>query len=444
MARTIPALVLAVFWPAMLWAEEPSNAGAVESDQPVRYALIVTGSELVEGIYADSHTQFITRTLGPLGAGCRMSVSVGDRREDLLRVLRFAAENAPLIIVTGGLGPSDADLTRPALAEFTGVPLLENGEVLEILADRFSMAAESLPPNIRRQALIPSQGRYLKNRTGSAVGLVFDRPDQVVVALPGPPDELQPMVVEQLVPFLVARFGIHSIGSSIRMRFVGVGESTISQTIHQHLDLPAGLILSYQFEAGRVDLTMAFAGPTGADTGRLVQLEKALREHLGEYLYADDASTLEDCVIRLLEERGVTLSLAEVGSSGAVADALSGAANSERQIVGGLVAPAVPRLAALLDTPTTDLGSSDRESGASAQLIADRIRRKFGADWGVGVSERVRPDQGAPFVWMAVGSPKTGYATRKINLREGRNSQSWLVTAALDFVRRELGRQSIR
>ena len=225
-------------------------AAGAEPSEPieptVEYMMVVTGGELLSGAYADSHTRFVTRTLRPLGFRCLGSMSVDDKRDDIQAALRFASARVGLVIVTGGLGPTDGDITRETLSDYTGVALKEHPAVLTELERRFNTPRGQLRGNLRRQTRVPSRGGYLNNPNGTAVGLVFERELEqeleqarsVIVALPGPPRELRPMVRDELVPYLSRRFGTRLPGAALTLRFVGVGQSRIQQTFEEHAVLP--------------------------------------------------------------------------------------------------------------------------------------------------------------------------------------------------------------
>ena len=321
-------------------------------DKAIDYAIVVTGRELLVGAYADSHTQFLTKTLRGLGLHCLYSMSVDDSNTDIAEALRYALAKVPLVIVTGGLGPTENDVTRQSLAEFTGVPLQEHPEILQDMERRMGVPRDQMRANLRRQSQVPTRGTYLKNGSGSASGLVFDLGDKVVVALPGPPRELQPMVRDALVPYLSRRFGTRLPGCSLTIRFVGPGQSQIDQTMKEHAPLPADVLVSSQFEGGRVDFTFAFPDDNAENRARLEQLKQQTTQCLGDYIYAaDETTTLEQHVVSLLEQRGVTLAIAEAGSGGSLAAALDGVDGAERQVVGAYVARTGERLRHLLRVP---------------------------------------------------------------------------------------------
>ena len=274
-------------------------------NRTVDYTIIVTGHELLTGVYPDGHTHFLTRTLRPLGLRCVGSMSVDDQSADIKQALQFACGRSQLVIVTGGLGPTDSDITRDVLSEFTGIPLQEHPEVLQAMEQRFNTPRDKLRANLRRQTRVPTRGTYLKNSSGSAVGLVFETDTALIVALPGPPRELQPMVRDELVPELARRFGTRTVGCSVTIRFIGIGQSQIDQTMKEHMHLLDDVLETSQFEAGRVDFTFALPNDRPEDRARLEELRKEFHQHLGDFIYADDATTtLEDCVLRSCSPAG--------------------------------------------------------------------------------------------------------------------------------------------
>jgi len=273
--------------------------------------IVVTGSELLSGAYPDGHTYFITRTLRPLGLECIGSMIVDDEQTDIKEALRYTTDNAELVIVTGGLGPTDNDITRKALSDFTGITLKEHPDVLAEMARRFRVPPDKLRANLRRQTQVPIEGAYLKNTKGTAVGLVFEQDERVIVALPGPPRELQAMVRNELMPYLSKRFGTRLPGSSLTLRFVGLGQSQIDQSLKDNVTLAPDIMVSSQFEGGRVDFTFMLPEDTPQDRARLQELKKEIIKHIGEYIYADDETTLEEHVLKLLKARGERLALAD-------------------------------------------------------------------------------------------------------------------------------------
>ena len=416
----------------------PLFAGSVIAetvDAPTKYAIVVTGGELLRGVYADGHTQFITSTLEPLGAKCVGAVCVGDTAGDLQDALRFASQHADFVLVTGGLGPTDDDVTRTTLSAFTQIALHENPEVVEQMMRRYGAASkDKLRENMRRQAMTPINGTYLPNPNGSAVGLLFDDGERVVVAMPGPPRELQPMVKEQLVPFLAERFGIKTIGTSLTMRFINIGESQIDEVMHKHLTLPDDLMISSLFEMGRVDLTLSLPGDSEIDRETLRRLETELLAHIGDSMYTDQGATLEESVVALLTKEKVSLVTAEVGSGGAVSASLSRPDDAPSVYSGGYVAPSDDVMAQMLGIDHQAMDSRE----ALSKEIAVAIQKRAGSDWSLYISE-IHQDENRRFVWMVLAYEDGKTDSRQMGVSgRGQYAQDRLVNYVLDQIRRRL------
>ena len=403
----------------------------------IDYMIVVTGGELLVGVYPDGHTHFLTRTLRPLGLRCIGSMSVDDSKADIQAALRFATERAKLVIVTGGLGPTENDLTREALAEFTGIPLREQPEVLRAMADRFQVAPEQLRANLRRQTQVPERGTYFHNSQGTAVGLVFDAPRATVVALPGPPRELQPMVRDELVPYLSRRFGTRKPGCSRLLRFVGLGQSQISHVIDENGLLPPEILVSSQFEGGRVDYTFTLPDDTPQSQARLEQLQREIMKHLGEHVYATDETSLEQHVAARLAARSEMLAVAEVGSGGELAAELNGTAGAGSVLAGAYVAPTEARLRRLVGLQ--EESRSAAAAGDPLAQIAGAAVERTGSRWAVAVGEIRQRSEGGPFVDVVIRHPDGQVASRPVSLRgSGDTARFALTTQILDQLRRNL------
>jgi len=416
----------------------PRASGAAV--EPTRYVIVVTGGELLSGIYPDGHTYFITQTLRPLGLQCIGSMSVDDKREDIKEALRYAADKAPLIIVTGGLGPTPNDITRETLSEFTSIPLREHPDVLQNMTRRFGVSSEKLRANLRRQTQVPTRGTYLKNANGTAVGLIFDRAETVIVALPGPPRELQTMVRDELVPYLSRRFGTRLPGCSLRLRFVGLGQSQIDQTLKDHVPLAPDITVSSQFDGSRVDFTFSLPGDTPRDQARLDKLKDAIIEQLGDSVYAYDGTSLEQRVVELLAKRNVTLSLAEVGSGGSLAAALSSTDGAQRILAGAYVAPKAERLRRLLGIRD---GHSETSLMRETERLAEAAAAATASNWAIAVGEPWKDDRGTDYVHVVFRLPDGGLESRQVRFRgTGELSRSRLSTQLLDQLRQSQCRRS--
>jgi len=400
----------------------------------VHYMIVVTGGELLAGDYADGHTHFLTRTLYPLGLHCVGSMCVDDTRADIQAALRFATDRAALVIVTGGLGPTDNDVTREAIGEFTGTPLREHPELLEAMAQRFRVPPDQLRANLRRQIRVPVRGSYLNNANGTAVGLVFESDKGAIVSLPGPPGELQAMVRSELVPYLARRFGTRLPGRSLMLRFVGLGQSEIDHRIKERMTLDADIIIGSHFEGGRVDFTFTLPDDTPQAKQRLDDLKRKIVGIFGESIYAADETSLEQHVVSLLRARSATLALAEIGSGGMVAAALTGADGMGEVVLGAYVAPTMERLHHLLDVHDANW-AKNASGGDAVERLATAAAQAAESEWAVAVGPL--RDDGS--VEVAFRRPSGAVESERIALRgTSEAARIRFITTLLDRLRRKL------
>jgi nicotinamide-nucleotide amidase len=405
---------------------------AVRNPAVLDYVMVVTGGEILDGLYADSHAHFLIQTLRPLGGRCVASITVNDRDEDLAGALRFALENAPVVIVTGGLGPTPNDITREAIATFAGIPLREEEAVVASMEKRFGQTRDKMRDNLRRQSLVPSPGGYLPNSAGTAVGLVFNTTNATIIALPGPPRELQPMVKRELVPLLQARFGLRRPGAALTLRFVGLGQSQISQALQDHAKLPSELVITSQFDAGRVDFTFALPGDTETEREWLSGLARTMRGVLGEYLYAEDTTSLEDQVVGAFSRRGLTLSLIEIGTGGHVTDSLAQVKDLEQVLVGSSIAPTQERLVQFLGLEPAQATENERLA-----MFARDARARSRSDVAVVICAPERTEEqprGVRVLWMDASHRETVLPWTDSTTA----SNAQLTTRVLDWLRRQL------
>jgi nicotinamide-nucleotide amidase len=402
----------------------------------VDYGLVLTGGELLNGVYSDQHTQFLTRTLSPLGFRCIAVSIVGDETEDLVRALKHLDNRVRLIIVTGGLGPTQDDITRETLSEYTGIALQPDSAVLQQMRERYSPSTLARE-NVQRQALVPVQGRYLENPLGTAVGLIFDQPDRVVVALPGPPRELRPMVENRLVPFLAVRFGTRLAGISLIMRFAGIGESAIDEIMKRHLDLPEDLMISSLFEGGRVDLKFSLPENSSTSRQRLKDLENQLVAHLGDHMYSDDGRSLEEALTELLAASNECLATAEIGTGGNVAAALSLPVNSSSVLKGSFVAPSARSMIQLLGASSQLQDRTDPQSRLA--LTSRELSRRTECKWTLATSEVTEEENGRTFVWLAIRPAQEEIIFHKVPWSKAeQRMDSWGLTRVLEHLRKAL------
>lgn len=400
----------------------------------LKYFIIVTGGELLKGYYPDAHTAYITRTLQPLGYSCVGSIIVDDQADDIIEALRFATNKASLIITTGGLGPTANDITRETLSKFTGIKLAEHPAILAEFEKRFNTPRDKLRQNIVKQAMIPVKGTYLKNAIGTSYGLVFELDSNTIVALPGPPSELQRIVKDELVPYLTKKYGTRPIGSSITLRFIGVGQSQIDALLREHGYVPEDVIETSLFENGRVDFTFSLPGNSKSDFEKLKQIIEKIRPHLSEYIYSEDGSTLEQVIARQLTALKHNIAIAEIATGGALIKQMNTAKELSSRINCGFVAQDYAKLQKItgLITKLQD-GLDDRKK---VEAIAFSIQKQTSSDWTLCIGETSFTKQ--PYsVNVAFIGPEGFLEVYQFSLRDdSENSKALFVTQVLDRFRK--------
>ncbi len=281
---------------------------------------------------------------------------------------------------------------------------------------------------------MPVGGSYFDNSNGTAVGLVFELEDSVIVALPGPPRELQAMVQDEMIPFLSKRFGTRLPGCSLTVRLIGLGQSGIDQTLKDHVPLDDRITVSSQFAGGRVDFTFSMPNDTPSDREILEKLKHRITEHLGPNIYGFDDATLEQHVIGLLKERGQTLALAEIAGGGTLTTALSVSADAELVLTGAYVAPTHQRMLQLL------YGNNDSQPrDLSVGKLSEVTAKTADADWSIVVGPPQQDSPGRTYARIAVRPPTGDTHTQSISLSgDADSSRQRLSTQLLDLLRRQL------
>lgn len=416
-------------------AADPS-AGTTESE-PIQYMLIVTGEEILEGVYADAHTHFLTRTLKSLGFKCAGSLSVNDNRDDLLKALRFAVDRTAVVIVTGGLGPTPNDITRETISDFTGIALHEDPAAVSTLVRRFNQPSNQLRANLRRQTLVPVRGKHLKNASGTAVGLVFDSTNSLIIALPGPPRELRPMVNDELLPFFKERYSLRSLGCSMTLRFVGVGQSLIDQTLEDHVSIAQDVSIASQFQGSRVDFTFSLPGDSQDDLKRLGRLKDLIVERLANDFYAEGTFTLEEVAVKHLQTLGNSFVIVEIGSGGRLTAALHGIEGIKKVLKGAFTATSKRHAENLLQIQREELSANSEEW---LRRIAYSAARLTQSDLAVVVGPIQSESNESLFVQVGMHSSDEGWKSEQISLQGSAEvSNPDLVTRILDWLRRQSG-----
>ena len=305
----------------------------------MRCEVLAIGTELLLGQIVDTNSAWIGEQLAASGIDSYEHRVIGDNQTRIVAALRDLLERADAVIVCGGLGPTQDDLTRDAIAELMGVGLQRREDLVETIAAMFSSRARDMPQNNLRQADVPEGGEPIPNPIGTAPGLKCPFGDKVIYAVPGVPYEMQLMIKEHVVPDLLARAGEHSAIVSRSLKTWGASESGLAEMIAHRVDAqtnPTIAFLARGIEGLVVRVTAKAA--TEAEARRLVDAEDAeLRKILGDLVFGVDDETMEYAVLSRLRARGLTLGVAESVTGGLIGARIAnvpGASDTFRGTIG--------------------------------------------------------------------------------------------------------------
>src|SRR6478672_7723567 len=305
----------------------------------MRCEVLAVGTELLLGQIVDTNSAWIGEQLAASGIDSYEHRVVGDNQPRLVAALRELLERSDAVIVCGGLGPTQDDLTRDAIAELMGVPLRRRDDLVELIAAMFSSRARDMPQNNLRQADVPEGGEPIPNPIGTAPGLSCPVGQKIIYAVPGVPYEMQLMISQHVIPDLLARSGEHSAIVSRSLKTWGASESGLAEMIAHRVDAqtnPTIAFLARGIEGLVVRITAK--APTEADARRMVEKEEVeLRKILGDLVFGVDDETMEHAVLARLRERKWTLGVAESVTGGLIGARIAnvpGASDTFRGTIG--------------------------------------------------------------------------------------------------------------
>jgi nicotinamide-nucleotide amidase len=420
----------------------------------VRVEIVAVGTELLLGQIADTNGQWLGEQLAAAGVDSHFHQAVGDNGARIVSALRTALARGDGVIVCGGLGPTQDDITREALAEVMNVPLVRHPALVEWIAKFFAERGRTMSENNARQADVPVGATVMPQTRGTAPGLICPVGDKVMYAVPGVPHEMADMFVRGILPDLQARMAAAGEQAVIRSRVLrtwGPSESGLAEVLAGRFDAleqPAGdrgsvtiAFLASGIEGIKVRLTAR--APTDEGARALLDAEEAtvrqiLSEAYGDVVFGLDDQSMERAVAALLVERGLTLGLAESLTGGLVASRLVDVPGASAWFRGAVVAYASEIKRTVLGLPEGPVVSE-----AAAAAMAEGARRVLGADVGLGITGVAGPDEqdGQPVgtVCFAVAAPDRSPVARRLQLPGDRpRIRQYATISALDALRRLL------
>jgi nicotinamide-nucleotide amidase len=410
----------------------------------LRCEVVAVGTELLLGQIVDTNSSWIGEQLALAGIDSLWQTKVGDNLERIVAAFRLALGRSDAVIVCGGLGPTQDDITRNAIAEVMGVELVQDDAVLARIEQMFAARGRVMAANNALQAQVPVGARTIPQQPGTAPGLICPIGDKVLYAVPGVPREMKVMVTESIIPDLQERMGERAAIVSRVLRTWGLAESTLAEEIAPRLDAleatgnPTLAFLASGIEGIKVRITAK--APTHEEALALIEAEDAeLRAILGTTVFGVDADTMERAAGYLLEEKGWSLGIAESMTGGLVSSRVVDVPGSSGWFRGGVVSYASEVKHDVLGVPD-DLPVI---SGECAIAMAEGVRKVVGSDVGLAVTGVAGPaeQEGQPVgtVWLGLALPDHEPEAVHVKLGGGREQIRQFATISLmDLLRRRL------
>lgn len=394
--------------------------------------LIAVGTEILTGQIVNTNAQFLSEKMAELGIDVYFQTAVGDNEKRLTDVIDLASKRSDLVILCGGLGPTDDDLTKQTLAAYLKRDLVFDEKASRKLDDFFATRpASSRTPNNERQAQIIEGATSLQNSTGLAVGGLLEVDGVTYIVLPGPPSELKPMVNEQLLPLLAVN---HQQLYSKVLRFFGIGESHLVTVLADIIDQQTDPTVAPYAKIGEVTLRLSTKAETvEAAQEKLEQFEetilmrKALDGHpLSDFLYGyGEDNSLAQEVFSLLKAQGKTITAAESLTAGLFQSGLADFSGFSQVFEGGFVTYSLAQKAAMLGIPKKDLETHGVVSSFTAEKMAEQARLLVGSDYAVSLTGVAGPNdlEGQPVGTVFIGF-SDATTTKAIKVMIGGRSRS--------------------
>ncbi len=408
---------------------------------PTFAEIITIGDEILYGQTLDTNSHWISARLDEIGIKVIRKTTIGDTRDEILKSFREAEERADIVLITGGLGPTSDDLTKPLLNEYFSSRLVLNQEAIHQLEERFRQAGRELSDTNRKQAELPEACKMITNRMGTAPGMWFDKGEKVFISMPGVPFEMKTMMEDQILPQLKARFADLVIHHKV-IRTIGIPESTLSDLIKEwEASLPAHIKLAYLPTLGQVKLRLTSIGSNLEKQKKETQeLVDRVLPRIKKFVFGFDDEEMEAVVGKMLMAKNKTIALAESCTGGYISHLLTLVPGSSAYFKGSIVSYAYDVKENSLDVDPKVMAEKGAVSEEVVCQMAKAVREKLNADVSLAISGIAGPGGGTPdkpvgTVWIAYSDENKTVAKKFQFTRNRQINIQFAGTAALNMFR---------
>ena len=415
--------------------------------QIIKAELLTIGDEILYGQIVDTNSQWMSVELDKVGIKVIRKTTVGDQETEILTAFAEAEKRADIVLITGGLGPTSDDLTKPLLAKYFNCDLVMHQEALAEITAFFKSRGREMTELNRQQAALPSCCTKITNPIGTAPGMWFERNNKVFMSMPGVPHEMKKMMTERVIPKLKEKFKTPVIYHKV-IRTIGIGESFLADKIAVwEKSLPPHIKLAYLPSLGEVKLRLTGFGSSTADLQKEIdELSDDLLPLAGEYVYGYGGEPIEVAIGKMLRERKVTLSIAESCTGGYLSHLITSVPGCSDYFLGTMIPYAYEVKMRQLGVKPEVLEKHGAVSEPTIVEMANIVRAKFNTDIGVATSGIAGPGGATPekpvgLVWIAY-SDKHQTVTKKLQLSQDRAINIRMASmAVLNLIRMSLPKE---
>lgn len=401
--------------------------------------IITTGTELLLGEITNTNSVFLSKKLNENGYDVLYQTTIGDNQERLSTAIKIAINRADIIITSGGLGPTQGDLTKKICADIFEKNLIFNEYIASTIKKRFDCIHKKMTSNNLNQAYVPKDAILFPNTVGTAWGLCIEKNNKIIINLPGPPRELQPMFENYVLPYLTKKYNTKSVILSRILNTYGIGESTLEEILlddikNQHNPTLALLVRPYG-----IIIRMTAKATDKANAIKLLNIEESiLRKKIDKYIYGINNMPLENIIINELLSKNLTISCAESCTGGLLSSRLSDIVNSSKTFKGSIVAYTneVKNLDLFIDEKILiDKGAVSSEV---AELLSSNIRHKYKTDIGIGITGFAEPNVynlSSGLVFISISGNFGNIVSKNIFTGNRKEIKYFATQKALDMIR---------
>ena len=408
--------------------------------------IIAIGSELLLGQIVDTNSSFIAKRLAENGIELVQTATVGDDLRRMKEVIKEATNRSQIVITTGGIGPTEDDLTREAIAEVFQRPLIFQPHLMEQIEELFKKRGFRMVESNRKQAYIPEGSIPIENPKGTAPGFIVEYPNGSIISIPGVPVEMEYLMENRVIPYLRKRFDIkHQVIRYRVLRACGLGESAIGLQIKDLMKESRNPSVGTLASIGDIRIRITAKADHPEEASNLIQkMEKEIRNRLGILIYGVDNETLHGNIVKELERLNLTLSVVETFTGGIISQKLTG--TGSQFFIQGLVIPTEASQKQFLNLSLKESESLEKDSKWFTDLLAQKARDEFRTDIGLAISGKITERQGEGEYKLETYyslSISTGIENQEYSL----GGELWMVREraaiiALDMLRKYLLKQT--